>query len=307
MPDMSRPGAGPAAATRTTVREELLGALRSTSEHNRSDVVLPAAVLWTDRERRWETVVPSLREELPLLTFGPYEPEALTGPAIWLRCALAGTLPEVDLPEGTPVVYLPGVSRSDLRAVEDCPKHLQPLAELQYRGVIFSHPNGRDWTPAAFLGKRLGVEVAGSGAAQGALESLTAPAARARIAELEVQHGRRRGWVWAELGQSPLAEALAHLSALAKPHPARSAPAPRRRSPSGTVYSSTTGIIFSLLLSSVRCLVPGRGGRANREIAPVSNLAGLGSSRMASSTSAPSDAWPLRCSSHRIGFSSGGT
>src|SRR4051794_16828971 len=140
MPDMGGVSTGSAAATRATVREELLGALRSASEHNRSDVVPPAAVLWTDRERRWEPVIPSLREELPLLTLGRYDPEALTGPAIWLRCVLVGTLPEVDLPEGTPVLYLPGVSRSDLRAVEDCPKHLQPLAELQYRGIIFSHP-----------------------------------------------------------------------------------------------------------------------------------------------------------------------
>ena len=62
-----------------------------------------------------------LRGELPLLTLGPYAPEALTGPAIWLRCVVAGTLPEVELLEGTPVVYLPGFGRADLRAVEGCP------------------------------------------------------------------------------------------------------------------------------------------------------------------------------------------
>jgi hypothetical protein len=42
---------------------------------------------------------------------------------------MAGTLPEVELPDGAPVIYLPGVSRADIRAVEDCPKELQPLAE----------------------------------------------------------------------------------------------------------------------------------------------------------------------------------
>lgn len=152
-----------------TVCEELIGALRSASEHNRSDVVEPAAVLWTDKGRHWESVVPRLREAIPFLTLGGYEPEALTGPAIWLRCVIAGALPEVELPEGTPILYLPGIGRSELRAVEDCPKELQPLAELQYRGVVFSHPNGRDWSPAGFLGNVLGVEVAGDGATREAL------------------------------------------------------------------------------------------------------------------------------------------
>ncbi len=152
-----------------TVHAALLDALRSATSHNRSDGVAPAAVLWTDKERHWESVIPRLRGELPLLTLGPYDPEKLTGPAIWLRCAIAGTLPEVELSDGTPVIYLPGASRADLRAVEDCPKELQPLAELQYRGVLFSHPNGRDWTPAAFLHNRLGVEVAADAATRTAL------------------------------------------------------------------------------------------------------------------------------------------
>src|SRR5204863_1195811 len=32
---------------------------------------------------------------------------------------------------------------------------------------------------------------------------------------LEAEHGPRRQWVWAKLGQSPLARALTHLSAIA--------------------------------------------------------------------------------------------
>jgi hypothetical protein len=140
----------PVTTTRVgTVYAALLDALRSATSHNRSDGVAPAAVLWTDKEGHWESVIPRLRGELPLLTVGPYAPDALTGPAIWLRCVIAGTLPEVELPDGTPVIYLPGVSRADLRAVEDCPRSLQPLAELRYRGVLFAHRNGRDWTPAA--------------------------------------------------------------------------------------------------------------------------------------------------------------
>ncbi len=167
-----------------TVREELVGALRSASEHNRSDVVAPAAVLWTDKGRHWESVVPGLREDVPLLTLGGYEPEALTGPAIWLRCVIAGTLPEIELPEGTPVLYLPGVGRSDLRAVEDCPRELQPLAELQYRGVAFSHPNGRDWSPAGFLGNVMDVEVAGDDATREALARALPELLRREVGEI---------------------------------------------------------------------------------------------------------------------------
>ena len=152
-----------------TVYAALLDALRSATSHNRSDGVAPSVVLWTDKERYWESVIPRLRGELPLLTVGPYAPDALTGPAIWLRCVIAGTLPEVELPDGTPVIYLPGVSRADLRAVEDCPRSLQPLAELQYRGVLFAHRNGRDWTPAAFLHNKLGIEVAADAATRDAL------------------------------------------------------------------------------------------------------------------------------------------
>ena len=143
-----------------SVHAALLEAILSATSHNRSDGVAPAAVLWTDRESYWESVVPRLRDALPLITLGSYDPGSLTGPAIWLRCILAGTLPEVELSAGTPVIYLPGVGRADLRAVEDCPRELQPLAELQYRGVVFSHPNGRDWTPAALLGNRLGIQIA---------------------------------------------------------------------------------------------------------------------------------------------------
>ena len=54
-------------------------------------------------------------------------------------------------PTGTPIVYLPGVSRSALRAVDTCPPELAPIAELQYRSQWFSHPNNRDWTVRALL------------------------------------------------------------------------------------------------------------------------------------------------------------
>ena len=58
------------------------------------------------------------------------------------------------------------------RAIEECPRWLQPLAELQYRGVLWTHKNGRDWTIAAFLQSPdggLGIPVAADNATREAL------------------------------------------------------------------------------------------------------------------------------------------
>ena len=70
------------------------------------------------------------------------------------------------------MVYLPGISRAELRAIESCPRDLQPLAELQYRGVFWSQANAKDWTPSAFLSSKnggLGMDVALDRATQEAL------------------------------------------------------------------------------------------------------------------------------------------
>lgn len=135
-----------------TLRDAVVAAVSRAAAHNPNDAVAPAVILWTDKERQWEGLLPELRQHLPLLTLGPYLPEERSGPAFWLRCAIADVLDPAPVPARvTPVIYLPGVSRSDLRAVESCPKELQPLAELQYRGVFWSHRNGRDWTIAGFL------------------------------------------------------------------------------------------------------------------------------------------------------------
>jgi hypothetical protein len=133
--------------------DALLKAIRSAAVFNPEVQAAPACILWPDRDRHWEAVMPRLQGELPeLLILGDYAPEQRTGPAIWLRCVLAGTIDDVTLPEGRPpIFYLPGISRQDLRAVESCPDHLKPLAELQYRGVIWSQMNAKDWTILAFL------------------------------------------------------------------------------------------------------------------------------------------------------------
>jgi hypothetical protein len=113
----------------------------------------PVAIVWTDEDGHWAELVAGLRGELPsLFTLGEYDPEHHAGPAIWLRCVVDRTLPEVWPKDAkTPILYLPRVEREQLRAGGDCPAQLQPLVELQYRGTVWHQRNGRDWTVDAFL------------------------------------------------------------------------------------------------------------------------------------------------------------
>jgi hypothetical protein len=115
--------------------------------------VAPACILWPDSEKQWEGAIETLQAYLPeLLILGDYNPEKRTGPAIWLRCVIAGKTDDLQLPcDKIPIIYLPGVGRQELRAVESIKETLKPLAELQYRGVIWSQINSKDWTVLAFL------------------------------------------------------------------------------------------------------------------------------------------------------------
>lgn len=149
--------------------------LRSSATYNPDVQISPACILWPDRDRQWEAIIPRLQNELPeLLVLGDYEPDKRTGPAIWLRCVIAGKNQDVVIPGSTPpILYLPGVSRQDLRAVESCPEHLKPLAELQYRGVIWSQINAKDWTILAFLKSDqggLGLDVAQDAKSKNAMQ-----------------------------------------------------------------------------------------------------------------------------------------
>ena len=156
-----------------TFFDALTEAIEAASAHNRQDQVSPVAVLWTDEARQWEDLFPLLKDRLPLFVLGKYSPDEHTGPAYWLRCVIARTIPHPGLPpDKVPVLYLPGYSRQDLRALETCPVELRPLAELQYRGELWSQKNGRDWTVVAFLQSRdggLGIRVEGD---QGTKEAL---------------------------------------------------------------------------------------------------------------------------------------
>nr|WP_205964555.1 BREX-1 system phosphatase PglZ type B [Ramlibacter agri] len=147
-------------------------ALLSAAKGNSHTAAPAAAILWPDKDRNWQAALPVVKKLLPsLCVLGPYEPEQRSGPAIWLKAAVARVLSDAQF-DGVPVVYLPGVSRAELRAIESCPRDLQPLAELQYRGVFWSQSNAKDWTLSAFLASKnggLGLDVAQDRATQEAL------------------------------------------------------------------------------------------------------------------------------------------
>lgn len=142
-----------ASSTKSQTLVEALQASFAASLRTPEGVAEPAVLIWTDTDGQWQGLLPALSTVVPhLYVLGQYNPASRTGPVIWLKCVLERTLPEVSPPEGViPIFYLPGVSRQELRAGGDCPRHLQPLIELQYRGAIWHQRNGRDWTVEAFL------------------------------------------------------------------------------------------------------------------------------------------------------------
>ena len=136
----------------------------ATALRPRDGEVAPVALVWTDANSEWIPLLPQLRALVPeLFTLGPYQPDIRSGPAIWLKCVVDRVLPDVSPPpEKTPILFLPGVSRQELRAGAECPDRLKPLVELQFRGRVWHQANGRDWTVAAFLVSEagLGLDVA---------------------------------------------------------------------------------------------------------------------------------------------------
>jgi hypothetical protein len=132
----------------------------------------PVALLWPDKERQWESIVPLLQPQRRIVAFGEFDPGRRTGPAYWLRCVIASTVEVVGAPDGTAVVYLPGISRDDLRNPNGAAPELAPLAATEHRSQWFAHPNGKDWTIRALLSnsrKGLGLNVDADGTTATAL------------------------------------------------------------------------------------------------------------------------------------------
>jgi hypothetical protein len=172
----------------TTLIAAIEGSMRI-CERASEGVATPAAILWPDPERQWLPLIPQLRASLPqIYSLGDFDAERRTGPAIWLRCVVDRTV-DVAPPVGVcPIIYLPGVSRQELRAGVDCPPRLQPLIELQYRGTTWHQKNGREWSVEAFVTVVLELDLA--------LDARTREAmlrALPRLADVEVSglRGRR--------------------------------------------------------------------------------------------------------------------
>ena len=154
-----------------TVLDRLVTLLDAALQFDGNVVEAPVALLWPDAAREWEQAVALLDGERRVIWFGDYDAEARRGPALWVRCAVAGTVSVGAVP-GTPVVYLPGSSRDEIRNVTSSEQSLAPIAPLQHRAQWFSHPNGKDWTVKALFGHKergLGLSVAADDATSKAL------------------------------------------------------------------------------------------------------------------------------------------
>jgi len=157
------------------VLDALMNAVRSASDYNHEAQSRPASILWPDGERQWEKTVARLQVDMPeLFVLGDFNAARRTGPAIWLRCVVARAVTEGEIPgDVLPILYLPGVSRKDLRAVESCSDALKPIVELQYTGALWSQENGKDWTVLAFLKAEqggLGLDVVQDAATKDAMQ-----------------------------------------------------------------------------------------------------------------------------------------
>lgn len=136
-----------------SIYDKVVAALRQAGQHNSNIMVRPEVILWPDPEMQWSSVIPHLQKTFPaLLIYGPYDSIKKQGPAIWLKCMIAQTLPEADWSSTeTPIIYLPGISKADLKNIQNAGLDFQPLIEYQYTGTVFTQENGREWTILAFL------------------------------------------------------------------------------------------------------------------------------------------------------------
>jgi hypothetical protein len=149
----------------STFAQSVLESLRAAAAFNPADEIAPIAVLWPDPTHTWRAVVSHLkRGGTTILTLGDFSERVSQGPALWIRSKLVST----DAGDELPIVYLPGVDRASMRALEGCPATLRPIAELQYRSGWWTTSADAEWTPASFLGS-LGVLVEANEATREAL------------------------------------------------------------------------------------------------------------------------------------------
>ena len=176
----------------STPAEQLTNSLRTAQAYAAGDMVAPCAVLWPDPDRLWESVIPQMQELMPeLYVLGAYAPEKRIGPALWLRC-IEGRVVEGAPPAGTtPVFYLPGIGREKLRGVEDCSMEVAALVELQFRGVMWMHVNGKEWTPHGYLVSRQGGLALDAGKDQATQDALAGALPKLFVEPIAQLNGRR--------------------------------------------------------------------------------------------------------------------
>jgi hypothetical protein len=145
--------------------DHVIQSIEVAKQYNSSQVTAPNVILWPDPESQWISIIDILKIELPaLLTLGKYIPDHRQGPAIWLKCAVDGVLPEAEWEVSTiPVIYMPGISKADFKKIEEAPSTLLPLMEYQFTGNLWTQENGKEWTILAFMQNEeqgMGLEVA---------------------------------------------------------------------------------------------------------------------------------------------------
>ena len=75
------------------IASKQIESVRNAAKYNPDVQISPSCILWPDGERHWESVIPRLQSEmLELFQLGDYLPGMRIGPAIWLRCVIAGAI-----------------------------------------------------------------------------------------------------------------------------------------------------------------------------------------------------------------------
>lgn len=134
-------------------KDRLITSIRYAAKYDSGNMVAPKVILWPDPDKQWQSIIHLLQAEMPeLLIWGKYDPEHNTGPAIWLKCMVERTIPEANWDKTlNPVIYLPGISKTDLKNLANADPTIAPLMEYQYTGALWLHRNGKEWTVGAFL------------------------------------------------------------------------------------------------------------------------------------------------------------
>ena len=158
-----------------SIYDKVIQALEEAENHNSHVMIKPEVILWPDPDELWIDVIGVLQQHIPqLLIYGNYTPEKNQGPAIWIKCMVARVLDEANWHKDViPIIYLPGVSKSDLKEVRNAEFDIQPLLEYQYTGTIFTQENGKEWTIMAFIENQnqgLGLKVLKDNATKEALK-----------------------------------------------------------------------------------------------------------------------------------------